>query len=92
MAASSATFPLVCAICRNGFSETCIECEADGKNKSRCPLNSGKCHHKYHDHCIQRWLKTRSGCPLCAENWEGTLEGDEEPTEQYDMFGTKEED
>ena len=30
----------------------------------------GTCQHAFHLDCIQRWLKTRSVCPLCNKEWE----------------------
>ncbi|KAL9643131.1 hypothetical protein ABK040_001622 [Willaertia magna] len=65
----------VCAICRNHISSYCIECDCDyddtkGGKKGICPVDFRKCNHVYHKHCIGRWLKSRTVCPLCNTTWE----------------------
>ena len=53
-----------CAICHNALMVPCIKCEAEPSNASDCTPAWGQCSHSYHFHCITRWLKTRSSCPL----------------------------
>ncbi|KAJ2846406.1 RING-box protein hrt1 [Coemansia erecta] len=62
----------VCAICRNNSMELCIECQAEQGSKSadNCTLAWGVCNHAFHFHCIARWLKNRSTCPLDNSPWE----------------------
>eukprot|EP00823_Brevimastigomonas_motovehiculus_P003332 TRINITY_DN200_c0_g1_i1.p1 TRINITY_DN200_c0_g1~~TRINITY_DN200_c0_g1_i1.p1 ORF type:complete len:113 (+),score=10.42 TRINITY_DN200_c0_g1_i1:85-423(+) len=61
-----------CAICRNLIMEECIECQANqkGSDNSECQIAWGVCNHTFHLHCIQRWLKTRTVCPLDNQEWE----------------------
>ena len=63
-----------CPICRNPFSEDCIECQATqyetDTSPQECLLALGKCQHVYHNHCINRWLESRESCPLCNGKWE----------------------
>jgi RING-box protein 1 len=67
-----------CAICRNDLYEPSIEYQANpmgGGDDADCPgLNIawGACGHVFHQDCIQRWLKTRSSCPLCNRKWDFT--------------------
>ena len=45
-----------CSICRFAFDATCNsgDCKFPGDD---CPLVWGTCTHKFHLHCIQRWLQ-----------------------------------
>ena len=44
-----------CGICRNPFDAICGtgDCNQPG---DKCPMISGKCAHKFHYHCIRKWL------------------------------------
>jgi len=63
-----------CAICRNHIMDLCIECQSNapamGQNNDDCAVAWGVCNHAFHFHCISRWLKTRSVCPLDNKDWE----------------------
>lgn len=61
-----------CGICRNPFDAICGtgDCNQPG---DKCPMISGKCGHKFHYHCIRKWLSqptSDSQCPLCRASWE----------------------
>ena len=61
-----------CAICRNKLHELCIECQADAysSNAKECTRAWGACNHTFHWHCIGRWLKTKTTCPMDNIEWE----------------------
>ncbi|KAK2962100.1 putative RING-box protein [Blattamonas nauphoetae] len=59
-----------CAICRNHLMEVCIECQAAGSSIDNCKIAWGTCNHAFHQHCVDRWLKTKKACPLCYSDWE----------------------
>ena len=61
-----------CAICRNSLNEPSIEYQANPSpnNENGLSIAFGTCGHDFHLDCIQRWLKTRSVCPLCNKEWD----------------------
>ena len=65
-----------CAICKNHIMEPCIDCQASQiSNADECNQAWGACNHVFHIHCIQKWTKNHSTCPLCARDWELTKYG-----------------
>lgn len=71
-----------CSICRNDFTDPCIECQSKKEDETKeitakdlldsrciCPLVVGKCGHRFHKHCISNWLAKHSTCPLDNSTW-----------------------
>ncbi len=54
----------VCAICRNGTTETCIDCAIQETSTQDCKIAWGVCGHCFHGHCLDKFLRTRGVCPL----------------------------
>ena len=61
-----------CAICKSHVMEQCIDCQANqnAQTAKECTIAWGVCNHAFHLHCIARWLKQRSVCPLDNSPWE----------------------
>lgn len=63
----TAPSPDSCAICCNALTDNCIVCEAEGQvAKDGCiSITLASCGHRWHEHCIMIWMRTRDTCPLC---------------------------
>lgn len=62
-----------CAICRNALTAPSIEYQsgnATAGDFGGVTAAFGACSHAYHLDCVQRWLKTRTVCPLCNDPWD----------------------
>jgi len=54
-----------CIICSYDCNSKCLTCEAEcGTENENCAVATTHCHHKFHEHCICRWMRTRSYCPV----------------------------
>eukprot|EP00033_Pygsuia_biforma_P004353 GCRY01004771.1.p1 GENE.GCRY01004771.1~~GCRY01004771.1.p1 ORF type:complete len:119 (+),score=13.12 GCRY01004771.1:117-473(+) len=39
------------------------------EDPEECIVIVGLCHHQFHKHCMEEWLKTHTLCPLDGEEW-----------------------
>lgn len=63
------TFADECAICRDNLLNECSECAGNSVDNKNCVVVKGNCGHCFHNHCISRWLASKSSCPLCVEKF-----------------------
>ncbi|CAF0778915.1 unnamed protein product [Didymodactylos carnosus] len=49
----------------------CVICMCPFKNR-QC-IRQLPCGHEYHSKCIQKWLDMNSTCPLCRQDWRGSI-------------------
>src|SRR5436309_1365351 len=63
----------VCGICQQSFDFCCESCIYPRK----CPPCQGSCSHKFHLHCIERWVARQRAitddpphCPMCRQDWQ----------------------
>ncbi|KAH0785780.1 putative Ring-box protein [Histomonas meleagridis] len=57
-----------CSFCRMPLHGPCADDTALGLTDP-CPTQEGKCGHIFHIHCLDKWIKTMSNCPLCSSRW-----------------------
>lgn len=55
-----------CLICQQEFNVACNNCE----HPIKCVPVKGKCMHTFHSHCLNEWLHTNEGCPVCRASFE----------------------
>lgn len=61
-----------CCICQDKMVNLCSDCKSNSKEyqlKTKCSWIEGQCHHRYHVHCINSWLKKHNVCPLDNSLW-----------------------
>ena len=54
-----------CWICHNALQNVCMTCEAIDQTEPCICAKFSSCNHKFHSHCICRWMRTRDICPIC---------------------------
>eukprot|EP00823_Brevimastigomonas_motovehiculus_P007589 TRINITY_DN667_c0_g1_i1.p1 TRINITY_DN667_c0_g1~~TRINITY_DN667_c0_g1_i1.p1 ORF type:complete len:138 (+),score=37.50 TRINITY_DN667_c0_g1_i1:63-476(+) len=60
----------ICSICRSELLLPCIKCAAEPSRNEECTVSHGSCGHSFHFHCVSRWLKTRTTCPIDDSEWD----------------------
>jgi anaphase-promoting complex subunit 11 len=58
----------LCGVCKEKLSQPCIECKT--YKIHNCLVITGKCGHKYHQHCTEAWNLEHDHCQTCAAKWE----------------------